>query len=388
MKNKLKFVTKSIHIGNKPDSLTGAVIPPLNLTSTFQQESVGVNKGFDYSRAGNPTTKRYEENIASLEDCDFAISFSSGMAAITALFQLLKKGDHIVIGRNTYGGTYRLTTQILKKHGFKFDFVDTRSIHDIKSAIKSNTKWVFVETPTNPLLELCDIKETSKLCKEKDVLLAVDNTFMSPYGQSPIALGADVVMHSATKYIGGHSDLISGVLITNNRSIADSLYFIQKSGGAIPSPFDSWLLLRSTKTLGLRVQRQSDNAFELARNLEGHSAINSLIYPGLESHPQNKIALKQQLNPDGNPIFGSVFSIILHSLEKRDDFLRKIKLFTLAESLGGVESLISVPYDMTHVSVPAEVKREMGLPKTLVRLSVGIEDLEDLHMDIVQALKD
>lgn len=388
MRNKLKFITKSIHVGNKPDSLTGAVIPPLNLTSTFQQESVGVNKGFDYSRAGNPTTKRYEENIASLEACDFAISFSSGMAAIAALFQLLKKGDHVVIGRNTYGGTYRFTTQILKKHGFEFDFVDTRNISEIKSSIKPNTKWVFVETPTNPLLELCDIKETSELCKKEKVFLAVDNTFMSPYGQSPIALGADVVMHSATKYIGGHSDLISGVLITNKKPIADSLYFIQKSGGAIPSPFDSWLLLRSTKTLGLRVQRQSDNAFELAKILEGHNAINSIIYPGLESHPQNKIAIKQQLNPDGKPIFGSVFSIILKSLEKRDDFLRKIKLFTLAESLGGVESLVSVPYDMTHVSVPVEVKKDMGLPKTLVRLSVGIEDLEDLRLDIMQALKD
>ena len=388
MKSKLKFITKSIHVGNKPDSLTGAVIPPLNLTSTFQQESVGVNKGFDYSRAGNPTTKRYEDNIASLEACDFAISFSSGMAAITALFQLLKKGDHVVIGRNTYGGTYRLITQILKKHGFEFDFVDTRSTEKIKSAIKSNTKWVFVETPTNPLLELCDIKATSELCREKNILLAVDNTFMSPYGQSPIALGADVVMHSATKYIGGHSDLISGVLITNKNSIAESLYFIQKSGGAVPSPFDSWLLLRSTKTLGLRVQRQSDNAFELAKNLEGHNAINSIIYPGLKSHPQNKLAIKQQLNPNGNPIFGSVFSIVLKSLEKRDAFLKKIKLFTLAESLGGVESLISVPYDMTHVSVPAEVKKKMGLPKTLVRLSVGIEDIDDLHSDIIQALNE
>lgn len=388
MMEKIKFITKSVHIGNKPDPLTGAVIPPLNLTSTFQQEKVGVNKGYDYSRAGNPTTKRFEENIASLEACDYAISFSSGMAAIAALFQLLEKGDHVVIGRNTYGGTYRLTTQILEKHGFEFDFVDTRNVEEIRSAIKINTKWVFVETPTNPLLELCDIKKTSELCKEENVLLAVDNTFMSPYGQSPVLLGADVVMHSATKYIGGHSDLISGVLITNNKLIAENLYFVQKSGGAIPSPFDSWLLLRSTKTLGLRVQRQSDNAYELAKNLESHKAIRSIIYPGLESHPQYKLAIKQQLNPDGTPIFGSVFSIILKTLKKRDDFLKKVKLFTLAESLGGVESLISVPYDMTHVSVPANIKKEMGLPKTLVRLSVGIEDLEDLHSDILQALND
>ena len=388
MENKKKFLTRAVHAGNKVDQETGAVIPPLHLTSTFEQESVGVNKGFDYSRAGNPTTKRYEENIASLEDADFAIAFSSGMAAITSLFQMLKNGDHIVIGRNTYGGTYRMTTQVLESHGFQFDFVDTRNIEEVESAIKPNTKIVFVETPTNPLLELCDIKEISKVCKKHRIYLAVDNTFMSPYGQSPLQLGADVIMHSATKYIGGHSDLISGVLITSDEVLAEKLYFIQKSGGAVPSPFDCWLLLRSTKTLGLRVQHQSDSAFELAKKLESHDEVKSIIYPGLESHEQHDLATKQQLNPDGQPIYGSMISIIVSSIEKRDSFLKKIKLFTLAESLGGVESLISVPYDMTHVSIPSDVKKAMGLPRTLIRLSVGVENIEDLYSDLLQALED
>jgi len=388
MENKKKFLTRAVHAGNKVDQETGAVIPPLHLTSTFEQESVGVNKGFDYSRAGNPTTKRYEENIASLEDADFAIAFSSGMAAITSLFQMLKNGDHIVIGRNTYGGTYRMTTQVLESHGFQFDFVDTRNIEEVESAIKPNTKIVFVETPTNPLLELCDIKGISKVCKKHRIYLAVDNTFMSPYGQSPLQLGADVIMHSATKYIGGHSDLISGVLITSDEVLAEKLYFIQKSGGAVPSPFDCWLLLRSTKTLGLRVQHQSDSAFELAKKLESHDEVKSIIYPGLESHEQHDLATKQQLNPDGQPIYGSMISIIVSSIEKRDSFLKKIKLFTLAESLGGVESLISVPYDMTHVSIPSDVKKAMGLPRTLIRLSVGVENIEDLYSDLLQALED
>ena len=388
MENKKKFLTRAVHAGNKVDQETGAVIPPLHLTSTFEQESVGVNKGFDYSRAGNPTTKRYEENIASLEDADFAIAFSSGMAAITSLFQMLKNGDHVVIGRNTYGGTYRMTTQVLESHGFQFDFVDTRNIDEVESAIKPNTKIVFVETPTNPLLELCDIKGISKVCKKHRIYLAVDNTFMSPYGQSPLQLGADVIMHSATKYIGGHSDLISGVLITSDEVLAEKLYFIQKSGGAVPSPFDCWLLLRSTKTLGLRVQHQSDSAFELAKKLESHDEVKSIIYPGLESHEQHDLATRQQLNPDGQPIYGSMISIIVSSIEKRDSFLKKIKLFTLAESLGGVESLISVPYDMTHVSIPSDVKKAMGLPRTLIRLSVGVENIEDLYSDLLQALED
>ena len=386
MKNK-KFHTKAVHVGNDPDKETGAVTSPIHFSSTFKQEKVGVHNGFDYSRAGNPTRTRFESNIASLENSRYGIAFSSGMAAITALFQTLSYGDHVIIGRNVYGGTYRMATQVLSNHGFEFDFVDTRSIEQVESAIKSNTKWIFAETPTNPLLELCDIDALSSLCSAKSVKLAIDNTFMSPYGQNPLKLGADVVMHSATKFIGGHSDLVAGVLITNNSSLAERLYFIQKSGGAILSPFDSWMLLRSTKTLALRVQQHSDNALMIAKMLQDCSKVNSVIYPGLPSHSQYDLATKQQKNPMGDSIYGSMISFECKTMNRRDLFLEKIKLFTLAESLGGVESLVCVPYNMTHASVPKEIKQSMGLSQNLIRLSVGIEYLDDLINDLAQALE-
>ena len=385
--DKKGFQTRAIHVGSHPDEGTGAVTPPIHLSSTFEQKSVGVHQGFDYSRAGNPTRKRFENNIASLEGAKFGISFASGMAAITALFQTLKNGDHVIIGRNVYGGTYRMATEILKKHGFEFDFVDTRSIQNIKLAIKENTKWIFAETPTNPLLELCDIQAISELCSDKNIYLAIDNTFMSPYGQSPLSMGADIVMHSATKFIGGHSDLVSGVLITNNSILADQLYFIQKSGGAVPSPFDCWMLLRSTKTIGLRVQKHSDNAMKVANYLQDLSSVKSVIYPGLENHSQHELASRQQKNPNGKSIYGSIVSFECVSVRARDSFLERIELFTLAESLGGVESLICAPYDMTHESVPKELKISMGLSKKLLRLSVGIENVQDLIDDIGQALQ-
>ena len=385
MKNK-NFNTKAIHVGNTPDEETGAVTSPIHLSSTFEQNEVGVHKGYDYSRAGNPTRERFEKNISSLEDANYGIAFSSGMAAITALFQTMSYGDHVIIGRNVYGGTYRMATQVLSNHGFEFDFVDTRSLDKVESMIKINTKWIFAETPTNPLLELCDINGLSKLSKSKGVKLAIDNTFMSPYGQSPISLGADVVMHSATKFIGGHSDLIAGVLITNDISLAQKLYFIQKSGGAVLSPFDSWMLLRSTKTLALRFQQHSDNAMAIAKTLQGLSKVNSVIYPGLPSHKQYDLATRQQKNPMGNSIYGSMISFECQTKRMRDSFLKKIELFTLAESLGGVESLVCVPYDMTHASVPTEVKESMGLSPKLIRLSIGVEYLEDLINDLAQAL--
>lgn len=388
MMKKKRFNTRAIHVGNIPDAETGAVSMPIHLSSTYQQEKVGVHKGFDYSRAGNPTRKCFEENIASLENGRHGISFASGMAATTALFQTLNQGDHVIIGRNVYGGTYRMAVEVLSKHGFNFEFVDTRFIEKIKAALKPNTKWIFVETPTNPLLELCDISLVANLCKERNVRLAVDNTFMSPYGQNPLKLGADIVMHSATKFIGGHSDLISGVLITNDADLADELYFIQKSGGAISSPFDCWLLLRSTKTMALRVQRQSDNAMVLSKVLDAHPKVQSVVYPGLDNHPQHELAMKQQISSEGVPIFGCMVSFRCKSIEKRDSFLSKIKLFTLAESLGGVESLVCVPYEMTHASVPEKIKKNMELTPELVRLSVGIEDLDDLSEDITEALED
>ena len=381
-----KFQTRAIHIGNKPDKETGAVSPPIHLTSTFEQESVGNDKGFDYSRGGNPTRKRLEDNLAALEQGTYGLMFASGMAATTALLQTLSSGDHVIIGRNVYGGTYRMSVKVLSNHGIDFEFVDTRSTDFIQSAIKQNTKLIFVETPTNPLLELCDIEKTSKLCKDENILLAVDNTFMSPYGQNPLRIGADVVMHSATKFIGGHSDILAGALITNDSSLAEKLYFVQKSGGAVPSPFDCWLMLRSTKTMELRVQRQSDNAKEIAERLEKSGIIDSVIYPGLESHAQHEIAIRQQVNPDGHPIFGSMISIKCGTVDRRDRFLSKLRLFTLAESLGGVESLVSVPYEMTHAAVPEDSKESMGLTKDLVRLSIGIEHLDDLYGDIISSL--
>ena len=387
MNKKDKFQTIAIHIGNKPDKETGAVSPPIHLTSTFEQESVGNDKGFDYSRGGNPTRKRLEDNLAALEQGTYGLMFASGMAATTALFQTLSSGDHVIIGHNVYGGTYRMSAKVLSNHGIDFEFIDTRSTDLIKSAIKQNTKLIFVETPTNPLLELCDIAETSKLCMDHNILLAVDNTFMSPYGQNPLTIGADVVMHSATKFIGGHSDVLAGALITNDSSLAEKLYFVQKSGGAVPSPFDCWLLLRSTKTMELRVQRQSDNAKEIAKRLQKSGIIDSVIYPGLESHNQHEIAVKQQVAPDGSPIFGSMISIRCGTVERRDRFLSKLRLFTLAESLGGVESLVCVPYEMTHAAVPEDSKESMGLTKDLVRLSIGIEHVDDLYDDIISSIE-
>ena len=386
MKSNSRFETRAIHIGSEADKETGAVSPPIQLASTFKQTAVGQNNGFDYSRAGNPTRKRLEDNIATLEGGKYGISFSSGMAATTALFQTLNAGDHVIIGHNVYGGTYRMSVKVLSRHGIEFEFVDARELSAIEASIKSNTKLIFIETPTNPLLELSDINGVSKICSANGILLAVDNTFMSPYGQNPLMLGSNVVMHSATKFIGGHSDLLAGVLVTNDPELAEQLYFIQKSGGAVPSPFDCWLMLRSTKTMALRVQKQSENALELAKRLNKEKLISSIIYPGLESHPQHELALAQQHNPEGEPIFGSMISLRCGSVQNRDSFLKNLKIFTLAESLGGVESLVCAPYDMTHVSVPEEIKNSMGLTSDLVRLSIGVEHVEDLYEDIIRAL--
>ena len=386
MSKKNKFETNAIHIGNEPDLSTGSISPPIHLTSTYVQEGIGKNKGYDYSRGNNPTRQRLEQNIASLEGGYDAIAFSSGMAATTALFQDLNQGDHVIISRNVYGGTYRMTTQVLSNHGLQFDFVDTTDIQNIEKAIKKNTRWIFVETPTNPMLEVTDIAAVSELCKKHNLFFAVDNTFMSPYGQRPIEQGADCVMHSSTKFIGGHSDVLGGILVAKNKELAEKLHFIQKSGGAIPSPFDAWLLLRSVKTMAMRVQKASDNAMVLAKYFDGHAKIVKTIYPGLESHPENKIAQKQQYSPNGDIVYGSMVSLVFHSKLELDRFVDKINLFSLAESLGGVESLMSIPYFMTHADVPKEVKAEMDLVPELLRLAVGIEHIDDLTADVDQAL--
>ena len=386
MSKKNKFETNAVHIGNEPDSSTGSISPPIHLTSTYVQDGIGKNKGFDYSRGNNPTRQRLEQNIALLEGGYDAVAFSSGMAATTALFQSLNQGDHVIISRNVYGGTYRMTTQVLTNHGLQFDFVDTTNIQNIRKAIKKNTKWVFVETPTNPMLEITDIVAVSELCKKHKLQFAVDNTFMSPYGQRPIEHGADCVMHSSTKFIGGHSDVLGGILVAKDKELAERLHFIQKSGGAIPSPFDAWLLLRSVKTMAMRVQKASDNAMVLAKYFDSHAKIVKTIYPGLDSHPENKIAQKQQRSPNGDIVYGSMVSLVFESKLELDKFVNKINLFSLAESLGGVESLMSVPYFMTHADVPKEVKAEMDLVPELLRLAVGIEHIDDLTADIDQAL--
>ncbi len=381
----LKFTTKAVHVGNNADPSTGAIIPPIYATSTYKQDKIDKHKGYDYSRAANPTREMHEKNIAALENGTYGIAFSTGMAATTALFQLFNSGDHFIISRNTYGGTYRVLDEVFKRHGFEFDFVDTRDLRNVENQIKPNTKMVFIETPTNPLLEITDIESLNQICKKNNLLFGVDNTFMSPYGQRPLELGADIVMHSSTKFIGGHSDLLGGILITNDNKLAEKLYFIQKSAGATPSAFDCWLLLRSAKTLALRFQQQCDSAFVLAKWLEGKN-LKRVIYPGLKLFPQYALAKQQQKTPDGQSIFGSIISIDLGSIEYRDSFLSKLKLFSLAESLGGVESLISNPFHMTHGSISDDRKLAMGISEGLIRISVGIEDVIDLRNDLEQAL--
>ena len=383
-----KFSTKAIHIGNKADKESGSVSPPIHLTSTFKQDAVGQTRGFDYSRVSNPTRQRLEENLASLDNAKHAICFSTGMAATTALFQLFDSGDHILISRNTYGGTYRMSMNVLRRQGIEFEWIDTRDTENVEKHIRPNTKLVHLETPTNPLLELCDLTAIVNVCKKHDILMSVDNTFMSPYGQRPLELGVDVVMQSSTKSLSGHSDILGGVLTTNDDELDERLRFLLKATGGVPSSFDNWILLRSTKTLGLRYQKSSDNATELAQWLADQDNLDRVIYPGLKNHPQHEIALKQQKTPNGEVIFGNMISIDVGTIEARDRFLERLDVFTLAESLGGVESLVCVPYDMTHAAIPVNAKLELGITETLIRLSIGIEDVGDLKADLQNALKD
>ncbi|MEC9006987.1 MAG: aminotransferase class I/II-fold pyridoxal phosphate-dependent enzyme [Candidatus Neomarinimicrobiota bacterium] len=385
-KSKWGFATKSIHIGNKANKEHGSVAPPIHLTSTFKQDGVGQNRGHDYSRVSNPTRSRLEENLAALEGSNYAVCYSSGMAATTALFQLFDKDDHILVSRNTYGGTYRMAMNVLSRQGIDFEWIDTRDPQNINKRIKENTKLVHVESPTNPLLELCDIEETAKICKSKNVLLSVDNTFMSPYGQRPLEIGADIAMQSSTKSLSGHSDILGGVLTTNDDELHERLQFMLKATGGVPSPFDNWITLRSTKTLALRYQKASDNALELAKWLSTLTNIHKTIYPGLESHPQHDIATKQQLSPNGDVVYGAMLSIDVGNVNTRDEFLKKIEIFQLAESLGSVESLVCIPYFMTHAAVPESTKLEMGITESLIRLSIGIEDFSDLRTDLADAL--
>ncbi len=384
-KNKKQgFETRAIHAGQEADPATGAVMMPIYTSSTFKQESPGVHKGYDYSRSGNPTRKAFEECMASLEDGIKGYGFSSGVAAISACVELLEPGDHVIAMDDLYGGTVRLFNEIkTKSQGINITYVDMTDFDNVEKAYTDKTKMIFVETPTNPLLKIADLEKIANFAKEKKILSVCDNTFASTYIQKPLNFGIDVVLHSATKYLGGHSDLIAGVLVIgkDDKSLLEKMANIQNSLGPITSTFDSYLILRSLKTLSLRMERHSNNALLLANELINHEKIQKVIYPGLESHPQHQLA-KKQMNG-----FGGIISIELSGgLEVSKSFLEKTKIFSLAESLGGVESLIEHPALMTHASVPAEIRDKIGITDGLIRLSVGIESVEDLIEDIDQAL--
>lgn len=381
----MKFNTKVIHGGQHHDPSTGAVMPPVYQTSTFVQTSPGVPVGdYEYSRAANPTRTALENALASIENGAKGLAFSSGLAATDCVLRSFKAGDEVIAMDDLYGGTYRMFTRIYKDSGIKFHFVDMNDLEKFKSLINDNTKLVWVETPTNPLMKLADIEAIAKITKEKNILFAVDNTFATPYLQKPLDLGADIVMHSATKYLGGHSDVIAGALIIKDEKLAEQLHFQQFATGATLGPQDSFLVLRGIKTLSLRVQRHCENGEKVTEFLNNHPKVKTVFYPGLESHPFHEIAKKQMKNG-----FGGMVSFTFESGKKEDaiKFLENLKVFTLAESLGGVESLANHPALMTHASIPEDKRKEIGISDDLVRLSVGIEDAEDLIADLEQALK-
>jgi len=377
----MKFNTKTIHAGQKPEETSGAVMPPIFQTSTYAQEAPNKHKGYDYARVGNPTRTALEKMIAGLEGADEAACFSSGVAAMDALMKMFRPGDHVVTTNDLYGGSYRLFTKVFEPYGIDFTFVDMTDLEKVKSAITDQTKLIWIETPTNPLLRVVDIKALSALAKGNDILTVVDNTFASPYLQRPLELGADAVLHSATKYLAGHSDVIHGAVASSNSEIMENLRFQTKTSGAVPGPMDCYLTLRGIKTLSVRVQRSVDNAKMIAKYLDSHSKVGSVNYPGLSSHPQHELAAKQMDD------FGAMLSFTLKddSIEAAADFMSNTKIFTLAESLGGVESLISHPASMTHGSIPKDVREKAGLQDSLIRISVGIEDAEDLISDLKQA---
>ncbi|MCL4539260.1 MAG: cystathionine gamma-synthase [Bacteroidetes bacterium] len=379
----MRFGTTAIHGGQEPDSATGAIMTPIYQTSTFAQSEPAVHKGFDYSRAGNPTRLALEKNLASLEGARHCAAFSSGMGAIDAVVKLLKSGDHVLAGNDLYGGTYRIFENVFTHFGLTFDFIDMSRKENVKKGLRPNTKMVWIETPTNPLLGIVDIEAVTEIAREAGAISVVDNTFATPFLQKPLSLGADIVVHSATKYIGGHSDVILGAAITDNDEIAEKLHFVQKSSGAVPGPFDCFLALRGTKTLHLRMERHCDNAKIVAEFLAAHPKIGHVNYPGFKFHPNHHIAEKQMSG------FGGMVSFTLKSddIEVAKKLTTYTRIFTLAESLGGVESLIEHPASMTHSSLPKEVRMQSGLEDTLIRLSVGVEDAEDLIDDLKQALE-
>ncbi len=377
---KVKFATKAIHAGQQPDPTTGAIMTPVYLTSTYVQESPGVHKGWEYSRTHNPTRKAYENCMAALENGTHGFAFASGCAATTTILALLKNSDHVIAMDDMYGGTFRLFDKVLRPMGLNFSYVDLTQVKNFEAAITPATKMVWLETPTNPTLKLADIETIAKIAHQKGILVVVDNTFMSPYFQRPLDLGADIVVHSATKYIGGHSDMVGGIAVTNKADIAERLAFLSNSMGTIQGPFDSFLALRSLKTLPLRMKAHEANAIKVAEFLSTHSKVEKVIYPGLKSHPQHDLAKRQMLG------FGGMITFFIKGgLPAARKFLESVEIFALAESLGGVESLIEHPAIMTHASVPADKRKELGIDDSLIRLSVGIEDIDDLIKDLEKA---
>jgi cystathionine gamma-lyase/cystathionine beta-lyase/cystathionine gamma-lyase/homocysteine desulfhydrase len=374
------FSTTAIHAGNEPDASTGAVSVPIYQTSTYAQEGLGRHKGFEYARTQNPTRSALEKNIAALENARFGFAFASGMSAIDTSLKLVKAGDHVILGDNTYGGTYRLFSKILVNYGVEFDVADTSNVVDLESAFKPNTKLVFVETPTNPIMTVTDLKAVAELAHANGAKVICDNTFLSPYFQRPIDHGVDIVVHSTTKYLNGHSDSVGGFIALNDEKDAEWIGFVQNSIGAILSPFDSFLVLRGTKTLAIRMEAHDKNGRVVANFLAEHPRVEKVYYPGLVSHPQHELAKRQQSG------FGGMVSFETGSLENAQKVLEGVKIITLGESLGGVESLISHPASMTHASVPAESRARLGITDGLVRISVGIEDIEDILEDLDQAL--
>jgi cystathionine beta-lyase/cystathionine gamma-synthase len=374
------FATTAIHTGSEPDEATGSVTVPIYQTSTYAQDALGKHKGYEYARTQNPTRSALERNIAALEGAKFGFAFASGMAAIDATLKLVKAGEHVVVSDNTYGGTSRLFTRILANYNIEFDFVDTSDSLNVESAIKPNTRMVFVETPTNPIMIVTDLKEVSEIAHRTGARVVCDNTFMSPYLQRPLEFGVDIVVHSTTKYLNGHSDGIGGIVVLNDEEDANWIGFVQNSAGAILSPFDSWLVMRGTKTLALRMEQHDKSGRAVAAFLEEHPKVRKVYYPGSASHPQHALARRQQRG------FGGMVAFDVGSLVAARTVLESVKLCTLAESLGGVETLISHPATMTHASVDPAKRERLGITEGLVRVSVGIEDTDDIVADIDQAL--
>ncbi|HEX8895747.1 MAG TPA: PLP-dependent aspartate aminotransferase family protein [Terriglobales bacterium] len=379
-KKQAGFATRSIHVGNEPDPSTGAVAPPIFATSTYSQEELGKTKGYDYSRAGNPTRTRLEQNLASLEGGVAARVFSSGMAAVSALAGLMNAGEHIVASDNLYGGVPRLFNQILANLGLAFTYVDTRDPRNVAKAIRKNTRFIYLETPTNPLMGLTDIAGVSEAAHKHGCQVVVDNTFMTPYFQQPLRLGADMALHSTTKFLNGHSDGIGGVLVCSTAQQAEKLAFVQKAVGAILSPFECWLVLRGVKTLSVRMRQHDQNGRQIAEYLSHHRKVKKVFYPGLKSHPQYELACRQMSG------FGALITFETGSLANAKKLLKRVRVCTLGESLGGVETLISHPATMTHVAIGEKGRKAIGLTDGMVRISVGIEDVEDLIADLDQAL--